>query len=206
MHTHVTFVLDASGSMEKIEEETVDAFNSFIDEQTDETGTATVSLYTFNSQVDRIHRVRDIENMPELTGDDYMPVSRTALNDAIKKAITDTAKLVTGDDDEQVVVVILTDGHENASHTSEEKVAEMIEMKRNVGWEFLFIAANQDAVLQAEEYGISPDNALNMDHDGAGARAAVQAASGSITRARKHGETQGFLPADRRQQDSDPRA
>lgn len=208
MHTHVTVVLDSSGSMEKIEADTKGGFNSFIDEQADEDGSAAVSLYNFNSGVDRVYHGKDVEDAPHLTDENYTPSGRTALYDAIVTAIDETeAHLEDADEDaENVIVVVLTDGMENASETSIDAVQDSVEEKRDADWEFLFIGANQDAVLTAESMGMSPEKSLNMDHDGEGTNAAVQATSRSISRARQNGQTDGFLDEDRREQDSDPRA
>jgi len=83
MDTHVTFVLDSSGSMEAIEADTRGGFNSFLSDQQAEEGEATVTLVDFNSTVDVTYRGRAIEEAPELTESTYTPSGGTALHDAI---------------------------------------------------------------------------------------------------------------------------
>ena len=71
---------------------------------------------------------------------------------------------------EHVVVVITTDGMENASREfNEEKVRRMIEHQKNkYGWEFIFLGANIDAIATAERYGIGRERAANYHADADG--------------------------------------
>lgn len=206
--THVTFVLDSSGSMSKIADDTKGGFNTFLLDQREEPGSATVTLYDFNDSVRLAYESIPIGEAEKLTNDNYTPGGQTALHDAISTAITDT------DDDIQtrsdaaqpdtVVVVILTDGKENASETPEDRVRELIEEYTERGWEFLFIGANQDAALTAEQMGIDADQSLTMDHSGDGTRAAYDSVSRNVSEARNTGSTDGFNDRDRqRQRDAD---
>ncbi len=206
MDTHVTFVLDSSGSMQSIRKDTIGGFNSFLQEQQTEEGEATVSLYEFDSDVDRLYRGRSIENAPKLTDGTYMPGGRTALYDALYTGITETAEfLMDGDSDwspENVIVVVLTDGQENASETSQARVRDLVTTHQDeYGWEFLFIGANQDATLSASKVGIDEDRSLNMNHSGDGAQAAYDSASERISDARSTGSTGGFNDEDRERQE-----
>ncbi len=200
MHTHVTFVLDSSGSMEKIRDDTTGGFNAFLDDQQDEEGTATVSLYSFDTTVERVYNGYPIEDAPKLTDENYTPSGRTALHDAIVTAIDGTESLLIDDeieDTDNVIVVVLTDGKENASETPGDTVRERVEEKQDEDdWEFLFIGANQDAALTAEGIGMNADHSLDMDHSGEGTRTAYQATSQSVSRARRSGSTGGYQPDD----------
>jgi hypothetical protein len=151
--------------MNSIEEDTKGGFNSFLDDQRAEEGTATVTLYDFNDDINRVYRAYPVEDAPELTSDTYTPGGRTALHDAMYRAITETAEYIDGlDSDEQpdnVVVVVLTDGKENVPETHQERVREQVEIRSEEhGWQFLFIGANQDAALTAERVGIDRDRSL----------------------------------------------
>lgn len=205
MRTHVTFVLDSSGSMSAIEDDTVGGFNTFLREQRDEPGTATVTLYDFDTTVERVYRARPIEDAPELD-DQYTPSGRTALHDAIATAIDDTTEYVAGLDDEErpsnVIVVVLTDGKENASETPDSRVRELVVQRREeAGWEFFFVGANQDAALTATKMGMNPGNSLDMAHSSEGARRAYESTSECISEARRHGTTDGYTDSDRRRQE-----
>lgn len=209
MKTHITFVLDSSGSMSKIEDDTKGGFNVFLQEQQEEEGEATVSLYEFNTNVELVYRNRPIKDAPKLTSDNYRPGGQTALHDAIARAIDETADsietMADRDQPDNVIVVILTDGKENASETPQEAVRERIKQRREADdWEFLFIGANQDAALTADEMGMDKDKSLSMSHSGEGAEEAYRSTSQSISRARQEGETGGYTEEDRqRQQDVD---
>lgn len=50
-YTHVSFVLDNSGSMVSIKEQTIAAYNKFIEEQKKDPGKMTFSLYEFNNEI-----------------------------------------------------------------------------------------------------------------------------------------------------------
>lgn len=206
METHITFVLDSSGSMSAIEDDTIGGFNSFLDDQRDEEGTATVSLFDFNTNIDRVYQGQPIAEAQGLTSESYTPGGRTALHDAISMAVDDTMNYITSFDPaerpETVVVVVLTDGKENASETPQEMVRARVEKCReDFDWEFLFIGANQDAALTAEAMGMDRDKSLDMSHSGEGAQEAYRSTSRNISQARQQGETGGYTEEDRRRQE-----
>jgi hypothetical protein len=205
MKTHITFVVDSSGSMSVIEDDTKGGFNTFLTDQRDEDGTATVTLYDFNTDVERVYQNYPIEDAPTLNDENYTPKGRTALHDAIYTAMTETADEITAREAEDrldnVIIVVLTDGKENASETPQERVREQVRYRREEhDWEFLFIGANQDAALTASEMGMDEDRSLNMAHSSDGARAAYESTSESISQARQEGSTGGFDAEDRERQ------
>lgn len=204
MDAHVTFVLDSSGSMDRIREDTIGGFNSFLADQRAEEGRAAVSLYEFSDSVRLVYEGRAIENAPDLSTETYTPGGQTALYDAIATAVTETDRYVeqlpakVGPD--TVVVVVLTDGRENASETPQQRVRELVDEHEESGWEFLFVGANQDAALTAEEMGIDRQRSLDMSHSGEGAREAYVATSRNVKEARRTGKTGGYDEDDRRKQ------
>lgn len=209
MHTHVTFVLDSSGSMSAIKDDTIGGFNEFLTDQRAEEGHATVSLFSFDNTVEHVYDPQPVEEISNLTDDAYTPGGKTALHDAIATAIETTDTWMSDQPNEEqpehVVMPILTDGKENASETPQDVVRDRIETHQDEeGWEFLFIGANQDAALTAETMGMDDQQALNMDHSDEGAEEAYYALSNSVSRARQSGETGGFTDEERdRQPDSE---
>lgn len=206
MKTQVTFVLDSSGSMATIEDDTKGGFNAFLDDQRNEKGIATVSLYEFNTTVDCVYQGYPIADAPKLNSNNYTPGGRTALHDAISTAITQTAdhlsNLESTSQPENVIFVVLTDGKENASETPQKRVREQVTNRRvEHEWEFLFIGANQDAALTASSMGMDEDRSLDMSHSGDGAKAAYESTSNRISQARDEGSTGEFSEADRKRQD-----
>jgi Mg-chelatase subunit ChlD len=205
--THITFVLDSSGSMSKIADDTKGGFNTFLADQREADGEATVSLYEFDTNVTTMYRAIPIAEASKLTDDTYTPGGQTALHDALATAIGETADHVetAPDRPDEVVVVTLTDGKENASETPADQVRETIETYREEhDWEFLFIGANQDAALTAEQMGMDADKSLSMSHTGEGTQAAYESTSERVREVRQSGSTAGYDEADRqRQRDAD---
>ncbi|WP_254821918.1 vWA domain-containing protein [Haloglomus halophilum] len=204
--THITFVLDSSGSMSKIREDTIGGFNTFLADQREEPGRASVTLYEFSDSVSQVYQGTPLADAPELDTETYTPGGQTALHDAIATAVTETdghiEKQPATVQPDTVIVVVLTDGKENASETPQDRVRELIEQYREEhDWEFLFIGANQDAVLTATEMGIEADKSLDMAHSGEGTQAAYESTSRNVREARQTGEAGGFTDADRQRQD-----
>jgi len=205
MKTHVTFVLDSSGSMRKIEADTRGGFNSLLEEQRDEPGTATVTLYDFNSSVEQVFEMQSLDSVPELTEENYTPGGNTALHDAMATAIKETGRQIAKQPDSEqpdhVLMVVLTDGKENASETPVNTVEELIELRQEEDdWEFLFIGANQDAVLTAKELGLEKDRAMTMAYNDEGTQSAYTSTSAQITQIRREGSSDGFSEEDRKRQ------
>jgi hypothetical protein len=206
MKTEIIFVLDSSGSMSAIEDDTIGGFNAFLADQQDGAGTASVTLYEFNSAVNRIYQARPVMDAPELSSDNYTPGGRTALHDAIYTAITETSDRIGAMEatrrPENVVVVVLTDGKENASETPQARVREQIAYRsEEEDWKFLFIGANQDAALTASDMGMKQDQSLTMAHSGDGAQAAYDSTSKKVNHMRETGDMNGYDTEDRQRQE-----
>jgi len=192
--------------MNSIQEDTIGGFNSFLNDQRNEVGTATVTLCEFNDDVKLIYQSYPIAEAPKLDETTYTPGGRTALHDAIHRAVTETADdikhLDAADRPNNVMVVVLTDGKENASETHQERVREQVNVRREEhDWEFLFIGANQDAALTAESMGIDADKSLNMAQSGDGAQAAYESTSEQVRQARQTGQARGYSDADQQRQE-----
>ncbi len=203
--THIAFVLDSSGSMSSIREDTIGGFNSFLLDQQDEEGTATVTLCEFSSSVQIVYEGRSIESAPTLSTNTYTPGGQTALYDAIFTTVYETKhriqQLTPNHKPDNVIVVVLTDGKENASETHQSKVRNQVAtMREEYDWEFLFIGANQDAALTADSMGMNEKKSLNMAHSGDGAQSAYESTSKQISQARRKGSTEGYNDEDRSRQ------
>ena len=172
--TELVCILDRSGSMSGLESDTIGGFNSLINKQKKEDGMCYVSTVLFNSESTVIHDRVPIEKIEPMTADDYVPGGNTALLDAIGGAIHHIGNIRKyarpKDVPEHTIFVITTDGLENASRRyGSDKVKHMIEHeKEEYGWEFIFLAANIDAVETAANIGISRNRAANYRADGEG--------------------------------------
>lgn len=205
MKTHITFVLDSSGSMSKIRDDTIGGFNSFLSDQRDEAGESTVTLFEFNNSVELHYRDNPIEDANKLSEETYTPGGQTALHDALITAIDDTRSHVADRAEsppDNVVIVVLTDGKENASETPQEEVREQVKYQReDADWEFLFIGANQDAALTASKMGMDTNKSLDMAHNADGTEAAYSSTSDVVSNIREQGTTDGYSEKDRQRQE-----
>jgi len=176
--TELVFIIDRSGSMAGLENDTIGGFNSMLKEQQIVEGEATVTTVLFDDRYELIHDRIDIRAVAPLTAEDYTVRGSTALLDAVGKTIKKIREVQkrTAEDyrAEKVMFVIITDGEENASREySADRVKKRIEkQKEKYGWEFIFFGANMDAVAEAGKLGISADRAQNYNADSIGTSAA----------------------------------
>ena len=184
--TELVFILDRSGSMAGLEEDTIGGFNAMIGKQKEEDGEAVVSTVLFDNHTDVIHDRLALEAVPQLTRKEYYVRGCTALLDAVGGAIHhigNVHKYAREEDrPEKTLFVITTDGMENASRRySYERVKEMItRQKEKYGWEFLFLGANIDAAREAARFGITEDRAANYNADRVGTAVVYEAVSETV--------------------------
>ena len=159
--THISIILDRTGSMDSIREDTIGGFNTFLKEQQALPDKATLSLIQFDSQdpYEIIHHFEPIKDVPPLTAETYVPRASTPLLDAIGRGINDLesglAKKIGERKPTDVVMVIITDGMENSSREfSKNQIVKMIQAKQKEGWQFIFLSADLDAIQEAGEYGM----------------------------------------------------
>ena len=188
--TELVFILDRSGSMAGLEDDTVGGFNSMIEKQRKLKGDALISTVLFDGVSEVIHDRVDISEIKPLTREEYYVRGCTALLDAIGGAIHHIMNIhkYARDEDvpEHTVFVITTDGMENASREySAERVKKMIEQqKEKAGWEFLFLGANIDAVGTAASFGIGADRAVDYCSDSTGTQLNFSVLSDAISSVR----------------------
>lgn len=174
--TELVFILDRSGSMSGLENDTIGGFNAMIEKQKKQEGGCYVSTILFDNVSEVLHDRIKLGDVPRMTDKDYTVRGCTALLDAIGGAIHHIGNIHKYARKEDVpahtMFVITTDGMENASRRySSEKVKAMIErQKEKYGWEFLFIGANIDAVETAANIGISRERAVNYHADEQGTK------------------------------------
>jgi hypothetical protein len=129
--------------MESCIDDTIEGFNTFVESQKEFGGTMTLCLFDheFNTVYDKV----PIDQVNPLTRDTYVPRGGTALHDAMGQVL----KMNLSDD---VMVIILTDGEENSS--SKYTAAHVKDLVDAKPWKFVYLGANQDAVLTAQGLGI----------------------------------------------------
>ncbi|MDP7006041.1 MAG: vWA domain-containing protein, partial [Phycisphaerales bacterium] len=153
--TDITMIIDRSGSMGRIHEQVIRSFNDFLAEQKAVEGEAKISLIQFDDQYEVNYEGVDIQDAAELNATTYEPRGMTALNDAIGRTIVSMKKRLK-DTDDNVVVVITTDGLENAStEFARDQIREMIkECEEKLGWKFMYLAADNASFKEYEGMGM----------------------------------------------------
>ena len=172
--TEIVFILDRSGSMHELESDTIGGFNSMLKKQQEETeGTALVSTILFNDESIVLHDRVPLAEVNPLTRKDYEARGTTALLDAVGDAVKHikTVHKYARDEDRptKTIFIITTDGKENASmRFSYADVKQLIEQQKEIGWEFIFLAANIDAAKTARHIGIDAADAVDYHADSKG--------------------------------------
>ncbi len=188
--TEMVFILDKSGSMAGMEEDTIGGFNAMIERQKQEEGEALVSTVLFSDGNKVIHDRVELARIEPMNRKQYFVGGCTALIDAIGCAIHhigNVHKYAREEDrPEHTIFIITTDGMENASHlySSDEVKAMVKRQKEKYGWEFLFLGANIDAVETAREFGIGEDRAVRFHNDRRGVRLNYETVSRTVGRMR----------------------
>lgn len=160
--TEIVYILDRSGSMQAMQEPAMAAFNDFIKAQLDVPGQARLTLVQFDDAYEVIVSATLLQEVPRLTSATYQPRGTTALLDAIGRSIQETdhrlSTLPEAEKPGKVILAIFTDGLENASREySAKRVGDLIRHGRDQkNWEFLFLAANQDAIASAAAMQMDP--------------------------------------------------
>ncbi len=156
--TSINVILDRSGSMYGCVGDTLGGFNHFIEKQKKDNPSGTVTLNLFAHDYDTVYENTPVDQVQTLTNDTYFPRGQTALLDAIGNTIK---KIET---QEKPMVVIITDGYENASAKfTHAHVKDLISMKESLGWNFVFLGANQDAIKVGGVLGIPEESAMTFD-------------------------------------------
>ena len=185
--TELVFILDRSGSMSGLEEDTIGGFNAMIKKQQKETdGAAVVSTILFNHTSKVLHDRVALDKIEPLTEDDYEVGGTTALLDAVGDAvkhIKNVHKYARDEDRPQkTIFIITTDGHENSSERfTYKEIKRLIERQKENGWEFIFLGANIDAPEVASHLGIERRRAVNNHSDKLGTKKVYGAMSNFVS-------------------------
>lgn len=184
--TELVFILDRSGSMAGLEGDTIGGFNAMIEKQKREPGETLVSTVLFDNETQVIHDRLPLDRVSMMTEKEYFVQGCTALLDAVGGAIHHIGNIHKyareEDRPEKTLVVITTDGMENASRRYDyDKVKRMIRrQKEKYGWEFLFLGANIDAAREAARFGIDADRAANYHADPVGTGVIYEAVNETV--------------------------
>ncbi len=182
----IIILLDRSGSMQSIKEETIIGFNNFLIEQRKLKSRTVLTLAQFDDKYQIDYEAVDLSKVEKLNEDTYLPRGLTALLDAIGKTIKLTKKryklVEKSNIPKKTIFVIITDGQENNStkYTRDEIFKKIRKEENKNGWEFVFLGANQDAIKEASNYGIKAKRAMTFAADALGAEDIFFALSSNI--------------------------
>ncbi len=164
--TEIVFLLDRSGSMAGLEDDTIGGFNSFVKSQLSLPGDLILTTVLFDDKYEILWNGVDPIGK-SLTHKEYFVRGSTALLDALGKTILDVGNRLSSRPNEQrpgkVIFVITTDGQENSSKEfTYPKIKELIEHQQSkYRWDFIFLGANIDAVKEAKSIGINANEAFS---------------------------------------------
>lgn len=214
MRTDITVVLDRSGSMDSIAADVVGGLNEFVRRQQEVEGEARLTLVQFDDEYEVVYRDVALAAVSPLTRETYVPRGSTALLDAIGRTINELSaridRLRPEDRPDQIVFAVATDGQENASHEfTRRQIFSMIRSREKLAtldpaarpqWEFVFLAANQDAIAEGGQMGFQAARSVDFDADGGGVHAAMSLMHQKIAAKRRtpH-EAMSFSDAERAQ-------
>jgi hypothetical protein len=195
--TEIIVITDRSGSMASVIDDSILGFNTFLKEQQEQkdAGRCLITYTQFNTRSEIIHKGIPIEEMSPLDSKTFVPMGMTALLDAVGHTVLETGRRFSLMKEEErpgnVVVVILTDGKENASREfSYKRIQDMVkEQTDKYNWSFIFLGQNIDAFNEARNLGIDPSHEKmyvgDMLLDSSGHTKAYGAASQAVGDLRK---------------------
>jgi hypothetical protein len=186
INSHITAVVDRSGSMAHLADDTIGGFNQFLDDQKAVPGAAVFSLYLFNHDVHPIVTNVPLSDVEPLTSQVYAVGGNTAYLDALGQAITDTGdylkSLPESERPDTIVVLVMTDGQENSSREyTLGEIRELVErQEQEWKWKFLFLGANLDATTEGAKMGVSKKMSMSYAAKGSTVRESLRATSSNL--------------------------
>ena len=208
---HISVVLDRSGSMASIASDVVGGFNTFLREQKKQEGEGRVTLVQFDGQdpFEVLLDGEELETVLDLDPARFIPRGNTPLYDAVGRMIAkvdneilkraDAAKPI-----EDQIVVIVTDGFENASREFSSKMLfDLIEARRGRAWAFVFLGADETTFEEGAVIGVSQANTAQWDASSEGTAAMFSRVSQATTSYRGMGRADRRTTSERYLEDED---
>lgn len=197
-YTDITIVLDRSGSMQSVKSDTEGGFNAFIESQRQAPGQTLVTLVQFDDRYEVVYQGQAIKDVPSCR---LEPRGTTALLDALGKTIIVTGERLGAMPESErpgrVIVVVLTDGLENASKEwTREQVFEHVTRQTNdYAWTFTYLGAGQDAIAVGRGLGVA--DYMSLTYDTSNTAETFAAVSANVSRVRS-GDLKGYTEDERR--------
>lgn len=170
----VWFLLDRSESMAEVQDDVIAGFNRFVSDLNSQPGDCWMTLVLFDDYrpFDVVFSAEPMKNIPTLGRDKYRPLGATPFYDALGLLIQSADSRIAdrsamGELPEDQLVIILTDGLENASLLfSQSEILDLVLDRQSQGWTLAFLGANQDAYVEGAKIGITGGNVQNFSTSG----------------------------------------
>lgn len=208
-YTEIALILDRSGSMECLRDETISSVNNFLEGQRKLPGECRVTLVQFDNAYEVNYESKSLRmGIEPLTRETYAPRGFTALLDAIGRTVSNLgdrlALMAEKDRPGKVIVVIITDGQENSSKEyTKERVAQMTKRQtEEFNWQFLYLGANQDAIQVGAGMGFARGQTMSYSASPAGVAVTSQQV-GDVLAAYRSGQTKEALFSDEQREKQD---
>lgn len=190
-------ILDRSGSMRALVDDTIGGYNSFLEKQRNEPGTAEVTTVLFDDKYEKIVDSVNLAEAPDMTSNEYYARGMTALLDAVGRTISDTLGKMEKEgicpEKRRVLFLIMTDGKENDSKEYDKATVKALIDKTTeaYGWNYIFMGANIDSVAEAGALGIRAEHAMNYKHNSAGVADSFAKMDAAASEMRETGSVSG---------------
>jgi len=170
----VWFLLDRSGSMEEVQDDVIAGFNRFVSDLNSQPGDCWLTLVLFDDYrpFDVVFSAEPINDIPSLGSDEYSPLGATPFYDALGLLVQSADSRISdrsamGELPEDQLVIILTDGLENASLLfNQREIRDLVQDRQGQGWTLAFLGANQDAYVEGAKIGLAGGNVQNFSTSG----------------------------------------
>lgn len=182
--TEIVVIMDRSGSMHNIQGAMEEGFAHFMAEQRKIPDPCNVTFYRFNSNVDKVFEERPLQQVEAML---LEPTGGTALLDAMGTAIVNVgARLAAKPEDQRpgkIVVVVITDGQENAStEYTQTRVADLVKQQSETyNWQFAFLGANIDSFSVANAMNIGASATMDYAANASGVRGMIADVGGAVS-------------------------
>ena len=188
---YVVCIVDRSGSMRSMGSAVKTGFNEFLQEQKAFSGDCVATVVRFDHEVEVVHHGVDLNDIEPATDATFAPRGRTALYDGIGQAIAMVNKKIStmSAKPKRIMALVLTDGEENGSrtHSHSQIMKTIAHCEKELGWTFVFVGANQDAIATGTKIGFSAQNCLTFASDSLHQRATWSSVSDNFCRQRSGG-------------------
>jgi uncharacterized protein YegL len=187
--TEIVCIIDRSGSMDAIKTDAIGGFNRFLTDQKKEPGKSTMTIVMFDHEYQIVNSGTPLQDIKPLNDTIFVPRGSTALLDAIGRTINE----VNSRNPNKVLIMILTDGHENSSKEFlKSQIKTMIADCEKKGWCVIYLSADQNSFDDGHSIGLGSNKIMSFTNDQKGAHVSTMAASYATSDYRRSGRIGGM--------------